>query len=57
MKDALDAIKAVPELTKEVYSDGVKETLQEASNIGVDAVKTIRLALFPIQLAAMAQDR
>lgn len=45
------------ELARDVYSDGVKEALREASYISVDAVKTLRLALIPLQLTAMLQDR
>ncbi|WP_013208789.1 Abi-alpha family protein [Ralstonia solanacearum] len=56
--DANQLIKAVPpELVKEVYSDAVADTLKEAGKIGVDLVKTVRLALFPIQFGAMLQDR
>ncbi|MHA6884647.1 Abi-alpha family protein [Ralstonia pseudosolanacearum] len=56
--DANDLIKAVPaEVVKEVYSDTVSDTLKEASKIGVDLVKTLRLALFPIQYGALLQDR
>lgn len=58
MKEMLDLLKAVPpELAKEVYTDAAAKTLQEASKIGVDAVKTIRLALFPLQFTAAFQDR
>jgi hypothetical protein len=58
MTDALDVIKALPgSVVEQSYSDGVKDTLQEASKIGVDAVNTIRLALFPLQFGAALQDR
>jgi hypothetical protein len=45
------------EVTKDLYSDTVKDTLRETSKIGVDAVKTLRLALAPLQYMAMLQDR
>lgn len=45
------------ELAKEVYSDVLKETFREISKIGVDAVKTLRLALAPLQFMAMQQER
>lgn len=45
------------ELAKDIYSDGVKDTLRELSKIGVDAAKTFRLALAPLQYTAMLQDR
>lgn len=45
------------EVAKEVYSDGVKDTIREISKIGVDAAKTLRLALAPLQFSAMLQDR
>ncbi|WP_161797617.1 Abi-alpha family protein [Pseudomonas putida] len=45
------------EVAKEAYSDGVKDTIREISKIGVDAVKTLRLALAPLQFSAMLQDR
>ncbi len=47
----------VGELAIEVYSDGAKETFREMSKIGVDAAKTFRLALIPLQFTAMLQDR
>ncbi len=58
MDDPVEILKAVPEkVVEDAYSDGVKATLQEASKIGVDALKTIRLALFPLQFAGALQDR
>lgn len=48
---------SVGKVAGEVYSDTASNTLQEASKIGVDAVKTIRLALAPLQLTAALQDR
>lgn len=55
--DIAVVMAAVPEVTKEVYSDGVKDTLQEVSKLGVDTAKTIRLILFPLQAAAYFQDK
>jgi hypothetical protein len=58
MEDPTALLKAVPEkVVEEAYSDGVKATLQEASKIGVDALKTVRLALFPLQFTSAFQDR
>src|SRR5438105_8580833 len=58
MTDLPDVLNALPtKIVEEAYSDAVKETLAEASKLGVDAVKTIRLALFPLQLASALQDR
>lgn len=58
MKELLELLKAVPpELARDIYTDAAAKTLQEASKIGVDAVKTIRLALFPLQFTAAFQDR
>ncbi|MEC5387163.1 Abi-alpha family protein [Uliginosibacterium sp. H3] len=58
MPNPLDLLNLIsPDLVREIYTDGAKNTLQEASKIGVDAVKTIRLALFPLQFTAAFQDR
>ena len=57
MDEITEIVKSAPKVIEEAYSDGVSSTLQEASKIGVDAVKTIRLMLFPLQFGAMAQDR
>lgn len=57
MREILETVKVVPELTKAVYSDAVSGTLQEVGKIGVDAAKTFRLALFPLQFTAALQDR
>lgn len=57
MQPLVDAVKAAPDLAKAVYSDAVSATLQEVSKIGVDAVKTFRLALFPLQYTSALQDR
>ncbi|MFK4136777.1 Abi-alpha family protein [Pseudomonas luteola] len=45
------------ELANAVYSDAVRDTLREISKIGVDAAKTLRLALAPLQYSALLQDR
>lgn len=57
MNDITDIISSAPKVLEETYSDLVSGTLKEASKIGVDAAKTIRLALFPLQFAAAFQDR
>lgn len=58
MVDPVSVLKAVPaEVAKEVYSDAVGGALREVGKMGVDAVKTIRLALFPLQFTAAFQDR
>lgn len=44
-------------VAEDIYSDGIKDTIVETSRIGVDAVKTLRLALAPLQFAAVLQDR
>jgi hypothetical protein len=45
------------QVVNDAYSDGVKSVLSEVSAIGVDALKTVRLALAPLQFAASLQDR
>ncbi|MEZ8542148.1 Abi-alpha family protein [Vibrio splendidus] len=57
MNDITEIVTSAPKVIERAYSDGVSNTLQEASKIGVDAAKTIRLMLFPLQFGAMAQDR
>jgi hypothetical protein len=44
-------------LTAQAYEDGISPALREVSGIGVDILKTIRLALAPIQYSAMLQDK
>lgn len=44
-------------LLGKVYDDALSPALREASKIGVDAVKVIRLALFPLQFGGALQDR
>lgn len=50
-------MEVVAELAKEVYSDAVAPAMREFGKMGADAMKTVRLALFPLQYAAMFQDR
>lgn len=45
------------ETVKKIYEDGASESIKEASKIGVDLVKALRLFTAPIQLAAAYQDR
>lgn len=44
-------------VAEDFYTEAVKDSLKEVSKIGVDAAKTVRLALLPLQLAAAYQDR
>ena len=44
-------------LTEQAYADCLSPALKEVSGLGVDILKTIRLALLPIQYSAMLQDR
>lgn len=57
MKDITGIVASSGKVVEEVYSDAVSASMREASKIGVDAVKTIRLALFPLQFTAALQDR
>ncbi|MDP2575356.1 Abi-alpha family protein [Vibrio penaeicida] len=57
MEEIVEVVKSAPKIVEEAYSDGVSNTLKEASKIGVDAAKTVRLMLFPLQFGAMAQER
>ncbi|OHX37712.1 hypothetical protein BJL95_07885 [Methylomonas sp. LWB] len=57
MNEIIETISSAPKVLEETYSDLVSGALKEAGKIGVDAVKTIRLALFPLQYAAALQDR
>ena len=53
-------IKVSADLTKVTelaYTDGVSPALKEVSGLGVDILKTLRLALLPIQYSAMLQDK
>jgi hypothetical protein len=52
MTDPIDILGKVPaEVMKDAYSDAVSSSLKEASKVGVDFVKTVRLTLFPWQFA------
>ena len=43
-----DIVNAIPaEVVTQAYGDVASETLKEAGKIGVDLVKTLRLALLP----------
>jgi hypothetical protein len=56
--DDLDLMKAVPpEVLKAAYDDTVSPALKETGKFGLDVIKTLRLALFPLQYAAAIQDR
>lgn len=57
MNEIFEVLKDLPAVTEKIYSDAAANTLKEASKIGVDALKTVRLALFPLQFAAAFQDR
>lgn len=53
-----DLSKLLPtKVVEQAYSDAVSDTLKEVSKIGVDAAKTVRLILFPLQFTAAFQDR
>ena len=56
--DELDLMKAVPtEVVKAAYDDAISPALKETGKVGEDLVKTLRLVLFPLQFAAVIQDR
>ena len=42
---------------KAVYKDAVRPGARQIGELAEDTLKALRLALFPIQLAAVAQDR
>jgi hypothetical protein len=52
---ATQLVKQVP--IKEVYEDGLSPAVQETGSALTDFVKTIRLALAPLQFTAALQDR
>jgi Abortive infection alpha len=52
---ATELVKQVP--IKEVYRDGLSPAVQETGSALADFVKTIRLALAPLQFTAALQDR
>jgi hypothetical protein len=49
--------KAAPEVAREAYGDLASGTFKQAGKLGEDIAKSIRLVLFPLQLAAALQDR
>lgn len=57
MKELKDVIAGSGKVVEQVYSDAVSDSMKEISKIGVDAVKTFRLALFPLQFTSAIQDR
>jgi hypothetical protein len=52
---ATELVKQVP--IKEVYKDGLSPAVQETGSALTDFVKTLRLALAPLQFTAALQDR
>jgi hypothetical protein len=54
--DNIDKILDSKTLEK-AYDDGLSSTIKEISKFGVDAIKTARLILAPLQIAASFQDR
>jgi Abortive infection alpha len=52
---ATKLVKQVP--IKEVYKDGLSPAVRETGSVLADFVKTIRLALAPLQFTAALQDR
>jgi hypothetical protein len=52
---ATELVKQVP--IKEVYKDGLSPAMQETGSALTDFVKTLRLALAPLQFTAALQDR
>lgn len=59
MNDEIEQLlKAMPPaVIEQTYTDLAKETLKEVSKIGVDAAKTLRLVLFPLQFGSYFQDK
>lgn len=49
--------KAAPEVVREAYGDLASGALKEAGKLAEQIVKTVRLVLFPVQIAAAVQDR
>jgi len=52
-----DLARAVPEVARLAYIDAAAPGLKQAGKIGEDLLKTLRLILFPLQYAAVLQDR
>ena len=56
--DATDLIKVLPkQVVEAAYNDVVRPGAEEAGEFFLDVVKTLRLALFPLQFASALQDR
>lgn len=49
--------KTVPEVTRQAYDDLAAPAVGQAGKLVEDIIKTIRLALFPLQFGAAFQDR
>ncbi len=52
---ATELVKKLP--AEKIYDDAVSPAAREVGSFGADLLKTVRLALFPFQFAAAAQDR
>jgi hypothetical protein len=52
---AKDLVRQLP--AKQVYEDGLQQPVQQIGSIATDLLKTVHLALAPIQLTAALQDR
>jgi Abortive infection alpha len=52
---AIEIAKQLP--IKEAYKDAIQPAAKQTGELGEELVKALRLALFPIQLAAGLQDR
>jgi hypothetical protein len=52
---AKEIAKQLP--VKAAYKDAIRPAARQTGEMAEDIIKAVRLALFPIQLAAMAQDR
>jgi hypothetical protein len=50
-------VKAAPELARDAYKDLASGAMKQTGQLATDLVKTARLVLFPVQLAAALQDR
>jgi len=52
---AKEIAKQLP--VKAAYKDAIRPAARQTGGLAEDIIKALRLALFPIQLAAVAQDR
>ncbi|THK41325.1 DUF4393 domain-containing protein [Methylophaga sp. SB9B] len=59
MKEELEIVEKLSnsKVVEKIYDDGLSSPLVEVSKIGTDLVKSARLILAPLQLAASFQDR